>query len=101
MTPPESNEQATRSVHPEGSLARRALDNPWLMLLMLFGVRLFDDREDRRHDPGAGVDRDRLRVLFRSGVVVLAANCGGAGVTGEVGWPIDSKSSTPRKHSLT
>jgi hypothetical protein len=26
---------------PQESLARRALDNPWLMLLMLFGVTLF------------------------------------------------------------
>jgi hypothetical protein len=35
---PESPEPPTASPAAEGSLARRALDNPWLMLLVLFFV---------------------------------------------------------------
>lgn len=38
---PEAKEPPTAPPAAEGSLARRALDNPWLMLLMLFGVTLF------------------------------------------------------------
>ncbi len=39
---PEAKEQPTAPpTAAEDSLARRALDNPWLMLLMLFGVTRF------------------------------------------------------------
>lgn len=39
MSQPEPSSSPKPS--PQESLARRALDNPWLMLLMLFGVTLF------------------------------------------------------------
>lgn len=41
MPEPTSNEPAAAPARPEDTLARRALDNPWLMLGMLFGVTLF------------------------------------------------------------